>query len=305
MARLTPPYPAGISPRLMDAVCTLGPQDGRYPAALARLGDAPRRLRVCGDLGARRRVAVVGTRLPDDYGVELAREIATGLARAGVTVVSGGAAGIDAAAHRAALDAGGHTIAVFGTGIDVAYPPEHRELFEEIVDAGGALVSELPDGAPPTPWAFPKRNRIVAALSEAVVVVRAGLRSGALITAALARRLGVAVFAVPGDVRLRLSAGPNGLLREGARVVEGSRDLLDALGVGPGAEARQVELPAVASPPGDAGRLYAVLRTEPRQADELAREAGVGAGPAMAALLSLELQGLCEQRPGRYFLRRS
>lgn len=296
--------PAGISPRLMDAARTLGPQDGRYPAALRRLADRPERLRVCGELGDRRRVAVVGTRLPDDYGTELAREIAAGLARSGFTVVSGGAAGIDGAAHRAALDAGGHTIAVFGTGIDVAYPPEHQPLFDEIVDAGGALVSELPDGSPPTQWSFPKRNRIVAAISEAVVVVRAGIRSGALITASLARKLGVGLFAVPGDVRLRLSAGPNALLREGARLIEGAEDLLEALGARSGLPV-QAELPAVAAPAGDAGRLFAILTIGPRHADELAREAGLGPGPAMAALLSLELQGLCEQRPGRYFLRRS
>lgn len=289
----------------MDAARTLGPLDGQYPAALARLADRPQQLRVRGDLGDRRRVAVVGTRLADAYGAELAREISLGLARSGVTVVSGGAAGIDGVAHRAALEAGGHTIAVFGAGIDVPYPREHAGLFEEIVAAGGALLSELPDGAPPTAWTFPRRNRIVAALSEAVVVVRAGLRSGALITAALARRLGVAVFAVPGDVRERLSAGPNGLLREGARVAEGAEDVLQALGIGAGAGAAQLELPVAELPAGDAGRLFAAMRSEPRHADELARAAGLGPGPAMAALLSLELEGLCEQRPGRYFLRRS
>ncbi len=289
----------------MDAARTLGPLDGQYPAALARLADRPQQLRVRGDLGDRRRVAVVGTRLADAYGAELAREISLGLARSGVTVVSGGAAGIDGVAHRAALEAGGHTIAVFGAGIDVPYPREHAGLFEEIVAAGGALLSELPDGAPPAAWTFPRRNRIVAALSEAVVVVRAGLRSGALITAALARRLGVAVFAVPGDVRERLSAGPNGLLREGARVAEGAEDVLQALGIGAGAGAAQLELPVAELPAGDAGRLFAAMRSEPRHADELARAAGLGPGPAMAALLSLELEGLCEQRPGRYFLRRS
>jgi DNA processing protein len=289
----------------MDEAQTLGPQDGRYPAALTRLSDRPQRLRVRGELGDRRCVAVVGTRLPDPYGEALTREIAAGLARGGVTVVSGGAAGVDGLAHRAALDAGGHTIAVLGTGIDVAYPSEHAPLFEEIVAAGGALVSELADGTPPTRWTFPKRNRIVAALSEAVVVVRAGIRSGALITAALARRMGVAVFAVPGDVRDRLSAGPNGLLREGARVAEGPDDVLDALGLRAWAPADQLELPAAAPPSGAAARILALMKGEPRHADELAREAGVGPGPAMAALLSLELQGLCEQRPGRYFLRRS
>jgi len=289
----------------MDAARTLGPQDGQYPAALARLADRPQRLRVRGDLGARRRVAIVGTRLADDYGAELARELSAGLARSGVTVVSGGAAGIDGVAHRAALEAGGHTIAVFGTGIDVPYPREHRALFDEIVGAGGALLTELPDGAPPTRWSFPRRNRIVAALTEAVVVVRAGVRSGALITAAFARRMGIAVFAVPGDVRERLSAGPNGLLRTGARIAEGPADVLDALGIGAASASSQLELPGAAAPAGDAGRIFAALRGEPRHADELARDAGLGPGPAMVALLSLELEGLCEQRPGRYFLRRS
>jgi DNA processing protein len=289
----------------MDAARTLGPQDGRYPAGLGRLSDRPLRLRVRGDLGDRRRVAVVGTRLSDAYGDELTRVISAGLARAGVTVVSGGAAGVDGIAHRAALEAGGHTIAVFGTGIDVAYPSEHQPLFEQIVAAGGALVSEFPDGAPPTHWSFPRRNRIVAALSEAVVVVRAGFRSGALITAALARKMGVTVFAVPGDVRDRLSAGPNALLREGARVAEGPEDLLGALGIGAAAEPGQLELPGATLPAGDAGRIYATLRREARHADELAREAGLDPGPAAAALLTLELEGLCEQRPGRYFLRRS
>jgi DNA processing protein len=289
----------------MDAARTLGPQDGRYPAGLGRLADRPQQLRVRGDLGDRRRVAVVGTRLSDPYGDQLAREISLGLVRAGVTVVSGGAAGIDGVAHRAALEAGGHTIAVFGTGIDVAYPSEHGDLFDEIVASGGALVSELPDGAPPTQWTFPRRNRIVAALSEAVVVVRAGLRSGALITASLARKLGVTVFAVPGDVRERLSVGPHALLREGARVAEGPEDVLCALGIGVAAEPGQLEFPGATAPAGDAGRLFAALRREARHADELAREAGLDPGPAAAALLTLELEGLCEQRPGRYFLRRS
>jgi DNA processing protein len=289
----------------MDAARTLGPLDGQYPAALARLADRPQQLRVRGDLADRRRVAIVGTRLADEYGAELAREISLGLALSGVTVVSGGAAGIDGVAHRAALEAGGHTIAVFGAGIDVPYPREHGGLFEEIVAGGGALLSELPDGSPPAPWTFPRRNRIVAALCEAVVVVRAGLRSGALITAAIARRLGVTVFAVPGDVRERLSAGPNGLLREGARLAEGAGDVLDALGIGAGAGPAQLDLPVSGVPSGDAGRLFAAMRSEPRHADDLARDAGLGPGPAMAALLSLELEGLCEQRPGRYFLRRS
>jgi DNA processing protein len=146
---------------------------------------------------------------------------------------------------------------------------------------------------------------VVAALSEAVVVVRAGIRSGALITASLARRLGVAVYAVPGDVRARLSAGPHALLREGARVAEGADDLLRALGMGAADGQAHLALGDPAEPPGDAGRLFAVMRREPRHADVIAAEAGLDPGRAAAALLALELEGLCEQRPGRYFLRRS
>jgi DNA processing protein len=288
----------------MDAAWTLHRGDGGFPPRLAVIPEPPERLRVRGSLGgpSERRVAIVGMRHPDPYGVDLARELARDLARAGVCVVSGGAEGIDGAAHAAALDAGGRTIAVLGTGVDVAYPTAHRPLFDRIVAAGGALVSEYDDGQRGERWTFPRRNRLVSGMSDAVLVVRAGERSGALITAAWARRQGVPVFAVPGDVRLEGSAGPLSLLRQGARVAASARDLLEALGL-----AGQLSLlPEAAGPQleGDEAAVLASLGRVPRHVDEVARAAGVAPAAAMAALLVLELRGLCEQRPGQLFSRR-
>ncbi|ACL66223.1 DNA protecting protein DprA [Anaeromyxobacter dehalogenans 2CP-1] len=309
--RLTLWDPAGIwpaftasnrgNPLSLDAR-TLRPGDGHYPERLARLAEAPGQLRVRGELGtAACSVALVGARATDEYGELLARDLAAGLARAGVSVVSGGAVGVDAAAHRGALEAGGHTVAVLGTGVDVVYPRQHRALFEGILETGGALVSELPDGSPGLPRHFPARNRIIAALADAVVVVRARPGSGSLITASWARAQGVKVFAVPGDVRDALSAGPLALLREGAGVASSAADVLAGLGLAAAAPV-QAPLPAL----DDRGTaLLRALGRRPRHADELAREAGIPVGAALAGLLTLELEGLCEQRPGHYFLRRS
>jgi DNA processing protein len=286
----------------MEAPRTIRPGDGSYPAALGRVADRPAELRLAGSLGApRARVAIVGSRLTDEYGRDLARELASRLARVGVSIVSGGARGVDAAAHEGALEAEGHTVAVLGTGVDVVYPAGHRDLFERIVAAGGALLSEQPDGAPGWKANFPRRNRIVSGMSDAVVVVRAGEKSGALVTADWARSQGVPLFAVPGDVRDELSAGPIALLRRGARVAASAEDVLAALGLdAPGP--RQVELPALGA--GESA-LLAALGRRPRHADDVARAAGLGAGAALAGLLSLEIEGLCEQRPGHYFLRRT
>jgi DNA processing protein len=280
---------------------TLRPGDGQYPDALARIVDPPAELRIAGSLGTpAARVAIVGARRSDEYGLDLARTLASGLARAGVSVVSGGARGVDAAAHEGALEAGGHTVAVLGTGIDRVFPAEHRDLFERIVAAGGALVTEQPDGTRAWPANFPRRNRIVSGMSHAVVVVRAGEGSGALITADWARSQGVALLAVPGDVRDELSAGPLGLLRRGARVAASAEDVLAAIGVGAPAP-RQLPLPALGA---RESALLTMLGRRPRHADDLARSAGLATGAALAGLLSLEIEGLCEQRPGHYFLRR-
>ncbi len=281
----------------MEACTVLRGEPG-YPRALERIPRPPARLRLRGRLTGRRHVAVVGARRTDAYGIDMAEVLSAGLARAGVAVVSGGAEGVDGAAHRAALDAGGHTVAVFGCGVDVAYPAGHRALFERIVEQGGALLSEYDDGTPPDRFRFPDRNRIVAGLCEAVVVVRAGRGSGALITAEWARRAGIPVHAVPGDAALVLSSGPHRLIRAGARLVSSPADLLDDLGLAAAAAERAADLE------GEAGAMYRALGAEPRHADELAKRSGLAPGAALAALLELELGGLAEQRPGQYFLRR-
>lgn len=285
----------------MLAARSIRPGDGLYPDRLLRLPDRPEVLRLRGELAPERRcVAIVGSREADGYGEEMARDLASGLARAGVSIVSGGALGVDAAAHLGALEAGGHTVAVLGTGVDVVYPARHRDLFDRIVARGGALLSELADGAGARREHFPRRNRLVSGLAEAVVVVQAAARSGALITAAWARAQGVPVLAVPGDAREPLSEGPIELLRGGAGVAASAADVLAAIGV-EAAPAAQLALPAL-----DAGgtALLGALSARPRHADDVARRARVGPGPALAGLLALELEGLCEQRPGHYFLRR-
>ncbi len=278
-----------------------------WPAALLALADAPAQLRVRGTIArpGERRVAIVGSRKPDRYGIDLTIEIARELARAGVCVVSGGAEGIDAAAHRAALEMGGRTVAVLGTGLDVVYPTGHRELFDGIVRTGGGLVSEYEDGMPGARWTFPRRNRLISALSEAVLVTRAGARSGALLTADWARRQGVPVLALPGDVREAGSAGPLELLRSGARVLTGAEDVFRVLGM-----TGQLALPTgldagAAILDRDEAAVLGALGRVPLHADDVARTAGVAAGSALAALLVLEMRGLCEQRPGHYFLRRN
>lgn len=288
----------------VDAPVTLLPGQAGFPAAVLRAAPPPASLRLRGTLGApARRVAIVGARATDDYGRDMARRLARGLARAGVSVISGGALGVDAAAHEGALSAGGHTAVVLGCGVDVAYPPSHADLFSRVLTGGGALLSENPDGHLAAPWDFPRRNRLVAALSDAVVVVRAGRRSGALITADLAREMGVPLLAVPGDADEPLAAGPIELLRRGAQVAAGPEDVLRLLGLEPGQQAA-LPLPAADLPPAGAA-LLKVLGPAARHADDLARAAGLTTGAALAGLLGLELAGLAEQQPGLRFRRRA
>jgi DNA processing protein len=177
-------------------------------------------------------VAIVGSRRPSPYGEAVAEQLGADLARAGVIVVSGLALGIDAAAHRGALNGGGITVAVMGTGVDIVYPSAHSRLAEEILSVGGALVSQFPDGTVPRRQNFPARNWTMAALSDVVVVVEAGQGSGALITADAALHLHKEVMAVPGSVFSALSVGTHGLLRDGAGLVQNARDVIAMLGLG-------------------------------------------------------------------------
>jgi len=206
----------------------------RYPAQLADLPDAPAVLYVRGELErfgnavAADRVAIVGARRATDYGLQQARGLGRGLAAAGLTVVSGMALGVDAAAHLGALEANGITLAVLACGPEQAYPPSKRRLHARIA-ATGAVVSELPPGTPIRRWCFPARNRIIAALAQATVVVEAGERSGSLITAGQAADLGREVAAVPGLVTAPLAAGTNALIADGAQLIRGTHDVLELL----------------------------------------------------------------------------
>lgn len=241
-------------------------------------------------------MAIVGARNCSPPGREVASQLGRALADAGVWVVSGGARGIDSAAHGGAMEAGGSTIAVLGCGIDVPYPKQNRVLLDEI-SRTGAIVSEYPPGTPPEPFRFPARNRIVAGLARAVVVVEGAPGSGSMITADHALDLGREVFAVPGPVTSELAAVPLALIREGATLIRGPDDLLQDLGF---------DAPV---PRGDAPGVVTQGRTEnavwdalsaPTTPDGLARAAGLALPDVISALVGLELRGYVRQSGGRY-----
>lgn len=213
-------------------IVTLDWSHSRYPAWLRMVPDPPPVLWARGGLSVLEQtsVAIVGSRSASQYARQVARTLAAGLAEAGIVVTSGMARGVDGAAHEGSLAAGGRTIAVFGTGVDIVYPVEHAALAERIA-ASGLLVSELPPGTPPLPWHFPRRNRIISGLSRAVVVVEASERSGSLITAKMALEQGREVMAVPGSVLYGRNSGAHALIKDGAMPVETAADILDALGL--------------------------------------------------------------------------
>jgi DNA processing protein len=238
-------------------------------------------------------VAVVGARACSGYGRTVARTLGRELAAAGMVVVSGLARGIDGEAHRGALEAGGRTVAVLGCGVDRDYPASHSELAARILYGGGLIVSEYEAGVEPAPWRFPARNRIIAGVSAATVVVEARERSGALITADFALEDGREVMAVPGEITSALSRGTNALLRLGATPVTSTDDVLESLGV---------EAPAPVDVPQGAAarRLLEALSTEPATADELGRSTGLDAATVSAALVELELSGAAVSDGGVY-----
>ncbi|MBA3718047.1 MAG: DNA-protecting protein DprA [Actinobacteria bacterium] len=275
----------------------LARSDGGFPHPLRAIHDPPPGLFLRGsgdaDLLARPAVAVVGARSCSTYGAQVARSLGRDLAAAGLVVVSGMARGIDGQAHRGAIEADGVTVAVLGCGIDRDYPAAHASLGREI-ERLGLIVSEYPPGVEPAPWRFPARNRIIAGLTQAVVVVEARERSGALITADLALEEGREVLAVPGEITSSLSAGTNGLLRLGAILVSSARDVLEVFGV----ELRPVDREPIVDP--RARRLYDVLTGAPATADELARATGLPASDLAPALTLLELAGLVSEGEGLY-----
>jgi DNA processing protein len=270
-------------------------RDREFPPLLRELHDPPPQLYLRGGSVPMLRepaVAIVGARSCSSYGAQVARLLGRDLAAAGVVVVSGLARGVDGEAHRGALEAGGKTVAVLGCGIDRDYPRRHSELASRI-EASGAIVSEYPAGTEPAPWRFPARNRIVAGLCLATVVVEARARSGALITADFALELGREVFAVPGEITAGLSAGTNDLLRQGATPLLAAGDVLDVLGIERATKVR-------AAPSGVAAAVLRLLADQPREADELTRASGRTSAEVGAALTELELAGLVATADGLY-----
>jgi len=270
--------------------------DPRYPGRVERLHDPPPALFVRGGLPGPEDVtaAVVGARNATDYGRRIAHTLAGDLARAGVTIVSGLARGVDTAAHEGALEAGGRTVAVLGSGLARPYPPENLGLLERIAESG-AVVSELPPEEPPRAHHFPQRNRILAALSRAVIVVEAGARSGALSTARHAADLGVDVLAVPGPVDAEQSAGTLALLRDGAAPVGSAEDVLQALGY-----CRRVSLDL----PESERAVLDAIGPDGATAEDVDSALGYGIDAAAGYLVTLEVRGLVERAEGgRYYVR--
>jgi DNA processing protein len=274
----------------------LARSDPGFPPLLRAIHDPPLGLFLRGAgssaVLAQPAVAIVGARACSPYGAQVARALGRELGAAGLVVVSGLARGVDGEAHRGALEAGGVTVGVLGCGIDRDYPAAHRELARRVCERG-LVVSEYAPGVEPAPWRFPARNRIIAGLSSAVVVVEARERSGALITSDFALEDGREVFAVPGEITSALSQGTNALLRLGASPLTSSADLLEALGM-ERAEAARPELGA------DAAAVLDLLRDAPAEGDELVRRSGLDPGRVAAALTELELADLVTEAEGTY-----
>jgi len=284
--------------------------DPAYPARLKMILDPPPLLYITGTLTEQDdlAVAIVGARCATAAGRTVTEELSHDLAEAGLTVVSGLARGIDAAAHRGALAAQGRTIAVLGCGIDRTYPPEHERLRHQIEERG-AVVCDVPMGAPPHSHHFPRRNRIISGLSLGLVVTEAAISSGSLITARLAAEQGREVFAIPGFVKEDTSRGTNALLKEGAALIERAQDIIDAI-------LPQLE-PALRlrlQPSGGKGdqrdrlgndeqRVYEVLSYDPRTVDDVIVATGLSVSTVIASLLSMELRERVRQLPGQRYLR--
>lgn len=302
---------AGEMKRLTDFGCRVLIQtDEDYPASLREIYDPPMVLYVKGSLTAKDKnaVALVGSRQTTNYGVETARKLAYQLAYVGITVVSGGARGIDTAAHQGAMAAKGRTVCVLGTGINIVFPPENKELFERIAE-NGAVVSQFPFNRNGDKQSFAIRNRIVAGMTLGTVVVEADLHSGALITSNFATEYGRQVFAVPGRIDSPRSKGCHELIKKGAKLCEGAEDILSEF---------EYLFPASNRPPspGETGVLPALELSENEQRvldtlrkdddssiDEVIRKSGLPSSAVSVALLSLEMKRVVKQLPGKLFVR--
>lgn len=277
-------------------------RDAEYPALLREIHQPPPVLYIRGSWtdADRRAVAIVGSRDATPYGRGVADRLGCDLAVRGLTIVSGLARGIDAAAHRGALRAGGRTIAVLGSGADIIYPSEHRKLAEGIAQQG-ALLSEFPLGTNPHPGNFPQRNRLISGLCLGVIVVEAAVDSGALITANHALEQGREVFAVPGVARGRLSQGCHRLIKAGAKLTERWEDVMEELGVQ--APTLQETVPQLPPVDGEERRVLSLLREEPVHIDVLIAASKLPVPVVAASLLSLEMKGWVKQLSGKTFVR--
>jgi DNA processing protein len=293
--------------RARDAGIAIVPfTNPNYPARLRTIADPPPFLYVKGNIltDDDKAVAIVGSRSASEYGRRVARDLARGLVSLGFTVVSGMARGIDGSAHESALQAGGRTIAVLGSGVERAYPAEHETLYRRIGE-NGAVLSELPIGTRPLAFNFPARNRLISGLSLGVVVVEATEKSGSLITATLAVEQGREVFAVPGEVGSSRSRGAHRLIRQGAKLVESVDDIIEEIApqlldrTGSATQRAPRVLPQNA---GDATRtIFALLQENTLQVDQVIERTGMSAAQVLETLLDLELQGLLRQLPGKIY----
>jgi DNA processing protein len=287
---------AGIAIITMD--------DPAYPDSLRKTHDPPLYLYVKGLLRPddNNAVAIVGTRKPTHYGRTVTHRIAYELASAGFTIVSGMARGINTQAHRGALAAKGNTIAVLGCGIDVAYPPENRDLMEKIA-GNGAVMTENPFGTKPEAGYFPARNRIISGLSRGTVIIEAAEDSGSLITAKNTIEQGRKLFAVPGNIGTSTSRGPNNLIKQGATLVEGADDILKVIGMQTQSIRQAVQSRPLPSLTPEEKSVLECITNEPKHIDIIMNECRSTAGRLSGVLINLELKGLAKQLPGKYFVR--
>lgn len=273
-----------------------------YPSYLREIDGAPPLIYVHGSLEEidRWAVAVVGTRRLTSYGRQVTQELVTGLVLNGVTIVSGLARGIDAIAHKTALDHGGRTIAVLGSGPDCIYPPENRSLARQIVNGRGAVISEYGMGVQPEAKNFPPRNRLISGLSLGVIVVEAGDRSGAGITARFALEQGRDVFAVPGNINSPASMGTNRLIQQGAKLVAGVDDVLEELNLAMVLEHSAVQLALPETE--DESAIFAYLSGQPVHVDDLSRSTGLSSSVVSSTLTLMELKGMVRQAGGMNYV---
>lgn len=285
---------------------TIKINNSKYPALLKQINNPPEKLYYKGNWDSRlfkNCLAVVGSRQMTSYGRRVTEQLISKVAAAGITIVSGFMYGVDAQAHKTALSAGGKTIAVMPCGIDVIHPAHQKNLYHEIIRTGGIILSEIEGNSLPKFWTYPKRNRIVAGLSQATIVIEAGIKSGSLITAAFAKKYYRRLFSVPGQITSVVSQGTLQLIKDGAEMAVNANDILSAYGLA------ETEIPADKISALTLNKLelniLEKLIQEPREIDELSRLAGVSASELGAALSLMQLRGFIVKEEGKYYVSES